>query len=101
MNSFQDHLTLYTPTDAPALKELSQLSGLFPINDSDPYYAQRRFRDAHGRWATTRDELVQSKTHPYLRVETTESAFEMRLPAPAGGDMVIREDGRVFRDEGK
>jgi hypothetical protein len=67
----------------------------------EAYYAQRRFRDAHGRWAVSRDELVLSKTQPSLSVETTESAFEMRLPAPAGGAMVIREDGRVFRDAGE
>lgn len=38
----KDELELYTPTDAQARKELSQLDHLFHINDSDPFYATRR-----------------------------------------------------------
>lgn len=33
----------YTPTDARARRELSELDALFHINDSDPFYASRRY----------------------------------------------------------
>ncbi|UMM22698.1 hypothetical protein L5515_003785 [Caenorhabditis briggsae] len=39
----KDELELYTPTDAQARKELDQLDRLFHINDSDPFYATRRY----------------------------------------------------------
>uniref|UniRef100_A0A915E629 Uncharacterized protein n=1 Tax=Ditylenchus dipsaci TaxID=166011 RepID=A0A915E629_9BILA len=39
----KDDLQLYTPTDAKARKELMELENMFYINDSDPYYATRRF----------------------------------------------------------
>ncbi|CAI2348599.1 unnamed protein product [Caenorhabditis sp. 36 PRJEB53466] len=39
----KDELELYTPTDAQARKELDQLDTLFHINDSDPFYATRRY----------------------------------------------------------
>lgn len=62
----------------------------------EAYYAQRRFRESHGRWARDRDELLLAKTHPTLRVATTATAFEMRLAGADGRDLVIREDGRTF-----
>ncbi|PAV84529.1 hypothetical protein WR25_22041 isoform A [Diploscapter pachys] len=39
----KDELELYTPTDAQARRELKQLDTLFHINDSDPFYATRRY----------------------------------------------------------
>ncbi|GMR41816.1 hypothetical protein PMAYCL1PPCAC_12011 [Pristionchus mayeri] len=39
----KDELELYTPTDAMARQELNQLDQLFHINDSDPFYATRRY----------------------------------------------------------
>ncbi|CAI5443983.1 unnamed protein product [Caenorhabditis angaria] len=39
----KDELELYTPTDAKARTELRQLDHLFHINDSDPFYATRRY----------------------------------------------------------
>uniref|UniRef100_A0A1I7XJA6 Patched family protein n=1 Tax=Heterorhabditis bacteriophora TaxID=37862 RepID=A0A1I7XJA6_HETBA len=39
----KDELELYTPTDAQARYELQQLDHLFHINDSDPFYATRRY----------------------------------------------------------
>ncbi|KAI6201068.1 SSD domain-containing protein [Aphelenchoides besseyi] len=39
----KDNLDLYTPTDARARTELQQLDSLFHINDSDPFYASRRY----------------------------------------------------------
>ncbi|CAI4232299.1 unnamed protein product [Auanema sp. JU1783] len=39
----KDELELYTPTDAQARRELEQLDKLFHINDSDPFYATRRY----------------------------------------------------------
>ncbi|CAJ0943304.1 unnamed protein product, partial [Mesorhabditis belari] len=39
----KDELELYTPTDAKARDELAQLDQLFHINDSDPFYATRRY----------------------------------------------------------
>uniref|UniRef100_A0A0N5ATA6 SSD domain-containing protein n=1 Tax=Syphacia muris TaxID=451379 RepID=A0A0N5ATA6_9BILA len=39
----KDELDLYTPTDARARKEFQQLDTLFHINDSDPFYATRRY----------------------------------------------------------
>uniref|UniRef100_A0A915HVV4 Uncharacterized protein n=1 Tax=Romanomermis culicivorax TaxID=13658 RepID=A0A915HVV4_ROMCU len=35
-------LTLYTPNNARAKIELTKLEETFPINDSDPYFADRR-----------------------------------------------------------
>nr|CDJ87867.1 Patched domain containing protein [Haemonchus contortus] len=40
---FQDELELYTPTDAQARVEVRELDSLFHINDSDPFYATRRY----------------------------------------------------------
>uniref|UniRef100_A0AC34GN64 SSD domain-containing protein n=1 Tax=Panagrolaimus sp. ES5 TaxID=591445 RepID=A0AC34GN64_9BILA len=43
-NAFvKDELELYTPTDAKARQELDQLDVLFHINDTDPFYATRRY----------------------------------------------------------
>lgn len=43
-NSFvKDELHLYTPTNARAHLELQHLERLFYINDSDPFYANRRY----------------------------------------------------------
>lgn len=39
----KDDLTLYTPTNAQARHELKRLERYFRIDDSDPYYAMRRF----------------------------------------------------------
>ncbi|KAK6745211.1 hypothetical protein RB195_011745 [Necator americanus] len=39
----KDELELYTPTDAQARIELRDLDALFHINDSDPFYATRRY----------------------------------------------------------
>ncbi|TKR57948.1 hypothetical protein L596_030585 [Steinernema carpocapsae] len=39
----KDELDLYTPTDAKARAELKQLDDLFHINDTDPFYATRRY----------------------------------------------------------
>ncbi|KAI6241665.1 SSD domain-containing protein [Aphelenchoides fujianensis] len=39
----KDDLDLYTPTDARARTELRQLDALFHINDTDPFYASRRY----------------------------------------------------------
>uniref|UniRef100_A0A914RVD0 SSD domain-containing protein n=1 Tax=Parascaris equorum TaxID=6256 RepID=A0A914RVD0_PAREQ len=39
----KDELDLYTPTDALARRELQQLDTLFHINDSDPFFASRRY----------------------------------------------------------
>ncbi|VDD85209.1 unnamed protein product [Enterobius vermicularis] len=39
----KDELDLYTPTDARARQEFQQLDTLFHINDSDPFYATRRY----------------------------------------------------------
>ncbi|CAB3402413.1 unnamed protein product [Caenorhabditis bovis] len=54
----KDELELYTPTDAQARKELQQLDELFHINDSDPFYATRRYdiRRAGYIIVTHRDE---------------------------------------------
>ncbi|KAK6048921.1 hypothetical protein COOONC_13574, partial [Cooperia oncophora] len=38
-----DDLELYTPTDAQARVEVRELDSLFHINDSDPFYATRRY----------------------------------------------------------
>ncbi|KAH7731240.1 Protein PTR-19 c [Aphelenchoides avenae] len=39
----KDELDLYTPRDARAREELKQLDVLFHINDTDPFYASRRY----------------------------------------------------------
>ncbi|KAK0418715.1 hypothetical protein QR680_013732 [Steinernema hermaphroditum] len=39
----KDELELYTPTDAKARDELRHLDDLFHINDTDPFYATRRY----------------------------------------------------------
>lgn len=39
----KDEIDLYTPTDAQARVEVRQLDALFHINDSDPFYATRRY----------------------------------------------------------
>ncbi|VDM48601.1 unnamed protein product [Toxocara canis] len=39
----KDELDLYTPINALARHELQQLDTLFRINDSDPFYASRRY----------------------------------------------------------
>ncbi|CAJ0596985.1 unnamed protein product [Cylicocyclus nassatus] len=39
----KDELELYTPTDAQARIELRDLDAMFHINDSDPFYATRRY----------------------------------------------------------
>nr|CDJ96696.1 Patched domain containing protein [Haemonchus contortus] len=39
----KDELELYTPTDAQARVEVRELDSLFHINDSDPFYATRRY----------------------------------------------------------
>jgi hypothetical protein len=62
----------------------------------EAYYAQRAFRETHGRWARTREELGGPMGVPGLRVDAMETGFEMRLPTGRGGDFVIREDGRVL-----
>jgi len=60
------------------------------------YYAQREFRDAHGRWARSIEELRFPPTVPPIRMDVMKTGFEIELPTGRGGELVIREDGRVF-----
>lgn len=39
----KDKIELYTPVNAQAYHELQKLKSLFYINDSDPFYASRRY----------------------------------------------------------
>lgn len=42
-NFVKDELDLYTPKNSEAYNERRHLKELFYINDSDPYYANRRY----------------------------------------------------------
>ncbi|WKY02116.1 hypothetical protein Q1695_015826 [Nippostrongylus brasiliensis] len=59
----KDELALYTPTDAQARDEVRQLDALFHINDSDPFYATRRYDIKRAGYiiVTHRDEIYKCK----------------------------------------
>ena len=69
------------------------------------YYAQREFRQAHGRWAASLTDLGialpgDGLTDP--KVETTSDLFEVSVTLPRAGAAAerwhIRNDGRVWRE---
>jgi hypothetical protein len=71
------------------------------------YYAQRDYRERHGTWATSLEQLgLDGLSHPSLlgppRLETTTSLFEVsvavRLPDGAAQHWHIRQDARVWTD---
>ena len=57
---------------------------------------QQRFHEVHGRWARTRAELGLPPGGHDVYIEAMETGFEIRMPRASGGELVIREDGRVF-----
>lgn len=62
------------------------------------YYAQRTYREKHGRFASDIAELGIAAV-PGVRLQTTDSGFEASLPAADGkGRIRIREDARCWRD---
>lgn len=77
-----------------------------PARDAlhDVYYAQRSFRNQHGRWATKLDELALEKASNSLNVQilrSTPDGWEatIKLPLAAGASQqwVIRQDARIWR----
>jgi hypothetical protein len=69
------------------------------------YYAERRYRKEHGRWARTIEELeLKQLGHESLagppQIEVTENGFEVSVPVRRPGETAqrwhIREDSRVW-----
>ncbi|WP_243663860.1 hypothetical protein [Rhodothermus marinus] len=64
------------------------------------YYRQRLFRERHGRYARTLDELAVPadwRVRYRLALQTTESLYEITATLPDGARLHIREDGRVWK----
>ncbi|AEN74689.1 hypothetical protein Rhom172_2806 [Rhodothermus marinus SG0.5JP17-172] len=64
------------------------------------YYRQRLFRERHGRFARTLDELeVPANRHTRYRLtlQTTESLYEITAALPDGARLHLREDGRIWK----
>ncbi len=64
------------------------------------YYRQRLFRERHGRYARSLDELkvpADRRTRYRLTLQTTESLYEITATLPDGARLHIREDGRIWK----
>ncbi|SHK28669.1 carbohydrate-binding family 9-like protein [Rhodothermus profundi] len=64
------------------------------------YYRQRLFREQHGRYARTFDELnvpANWRRRYHLTLQTTESLYEITARLPDGTRLHIREDGRIWK----
>ncbi len=64
------------------------------------YYRQRLFRERHGRYARTLDELevpADWRVRYRLALQTTESLYEITATLPDGARLHIREDGRIWK----
>lgn len=65
------------------------------------YYAERRYRDAHGRFTTAISDLAGVPTaaggHPFApAIEATTDLFEASARAPGGRTLHIRQDGKAW-----
>jgi hypothetical protein len=60
------------------------------------YYRQAEFRRANGRYARTLKELNPSDVDVTATLHATEDLYVLTAPAPSGGTIYLRQDGRVW-----
>lgn len=63
------------------------------------YYAQRRYRDAHGRYADDFAALDVRATADIV-MQRTQGGYEITAPAGGGRTVHVREDGRLWKSGG-
>jgi len=60
------------------------------------YYRQSEFRTTHGRYARTLKELNPPDLGITATLHATEDHYVLTAPAPSGGTVQLRQDGKVW-----
>lgn len=95
----KDTIQLYVPSTGRAMSDAMELSRLFPINDTDPWYAIRRFEFRHAGYIilTRHDkgnllEPGDNYTYPYIHRATQIFDDIAKIPLYRPGKILTYQD---------